>query len=24
VTVTGPDLVQIQLHTDEGPSGEAE
>jgi catechol 2,3-dioxygenase-like lactoylglutathione lyase family enzyme len=24
VTVTGPDLVQIQLHTDEGPSGEGE
>jgi len=24
VTVTGPDLVRIQLHTDEGPSGEAE
>ncbi len=22
VTVTGPDLIQIQLHTDEGPSGE--
>ena len=24
VTVTGPELVRIQLHTDEGPSGEAE
>ncbi len=24
VTVTGPDLVRIQLHTDEGPSGESE
>lgn len=24
VTVTGPDLVRIQLHTDEGPSGEVE
>lgn len=24
VTVTGPDLVHIQLHTDEGPSGENE
>ena len=24
VTVTGPDLVRIQLHTEEGPSGEAE
>lgn len=24
VTVTGPDLVRIQLHTDEGPSGEDE
>ncbi len=23
VTVTGPDRVQIQLHTEEGPSGEA-
>ena len=24
VTVTGPDLVRIQLHTEEGPSGEVE
>ena len=24
VTVTGPDLVHIQLHTEEGPSGEVE
>ena len=24
VTVTGPDLVRIQLQTDEGPSGEDE
>ena len=24
VTVSGPDLVRIQLHTEEGPSGEAE
>ena len=24
VTVTGPDLVRIQLHTDEGPSGDGE
>jgi catechol 2,3-dioxygenase-like lactoylglutathione lyase family enzyme len=24
VTVTGPNLVRIQLHTDEGPSGEVE
>lgn len=24
VTVTGPDLVRLQLHTEEGPSGEAE
>ena len=24
VTVTGPDMVRIQLHTTEGPSGEAE
>ena len=24
VTVTGPDLVRIQLHTHEGPSGEVE
>ena len=24
VTVTGPDLVRIQLHTDEGPSGDDE
>jgi len=24
VTVIGPDLVRIQLHTDEGPSGDGE
>ena len=24
VIVIGPDLVRIQLHTDEGPSGEVE
>ena len=24
VTVTGPDLIRIQLHTDDGPSGDDE